>query len=156
MKLLLTAVAAIWLLSCHPADSAKENKFDIAPVKAHITEMNKSYSQRFMTNDTAYYNKRYCKDAVVYSPGLPAVTGRDSIISFFYQNGTNKETKIDLPPGNIYGDADLVVEEGSYDFPDGKGGSFDKGKFIALWKQEEGKWKLYREIWNTDMMPAVK
>jgi ketosteroid isomerase-like protein len=156
MKLLLTAATAICLLSCNHADKAKENKFDIAPVKAHIAEMNKSYSQRFMTNDTAYYNQRYCKDAAVYSPGLPAVLGRDSIISFFYQNGTNKDAKIDLPPGNIYGDAGLIVEEGLYDFPDGKGGSFDKGKFIAIWKQEEGKWKLYREIWNTDVAPVVK
>jgi hypothetical protein len=36
-------------------------------------------------------------------------------------------------------------------FPDGKGGSVDKGKFIALWKQEVGKWKMYREIWNYDI-----
>jgi hypothetical protein len=47
----------------------------------------------------------------------------------------------------------MVVEEGDYVFPDGKGGSFDKGKFIALWKPEDGKWKLYREIWNTDITP---
>jgi ketosteroid isomerase-like protein len=59
-----------------------------------------------------------------------------------------------LPIGNIYGNESLVVEEGTYNFPDGKGGSFDKGKFIALWKQEGGKWKLYREIWNTDMPPS--
>ena len=52
---------------------------------------------------------------------------------------------------NITGTSDLIVEEGSYDFPDDKGGSFDKGKFIALWKQEDGNWKLWREIWNTDL-----
>jgi len=44
----------------------------------------------------------------------------------------------------------IWLEEGSYDFPDGKGGSFDKGKFIAIWKQEDGRWKLFREIWNSD------
>lgn len=156
MKLLLAIAVTVGCTSCTHTDKAAESKFDIGPVKAHILEMNKSYSQRFMTNDTAYYNLRYCKDAAVYSPGVPAVAGRDSIISFFYQNGTNKEAKIDLPPGNVYGDENLVVEEGVYDFPDGKGGSFDKGKFIALWKQEEGKWKLYREIWNTDLSPVAK
>ncbi len=115
--------------------------------------MNKTYSKRFMTNDTAFYYDRYCKDTEVYSPQVAAVKGRDAIISFFYQNGCNKETVIDLPAGNIYGNASLVVEEGTYNFPDGKGGSFDKGKFIALWKQEDGQWKLYREIWNTDIAP---
>ena len=113
--------------------------------------MNESYSERFMTNDTAFYVARYCTDAQVYSPGMPAVMGRDSIRAFFYNNGNNKEAKIELPAGNFYGNADFVIEDGTYSFPDGKGGNVDKGKFIAIWKKEDGVWKLYREIWNTDM-----
>ncbi|MEN9569113.1 MAG: hypothetical protein RL172_344 [Bacteroidota bacterium] len=127
--------------------------FDLASVKNHIAEMNKSYSQRFTTADTAYYIQRYCKDAEVYCPGVAPVKSRDSIISFFYANGTNKDTQIQLPIGNVYGSDGLVVEEGTYNFPDGKGGSLDNGKFIALWKQEDGVWKLYREIWNSNSMP---
>jgi ketosteroid isomerase-like protein len=88
------------------------------------------------------------------SPNVPLVKGREAIRKFFYNDGQNNEAIIELPDGNIYGDKDLVVEEGVYNFPDGKGGSVDKGKFIALWKQEDGKWKLYREIWNTDLPPA--
>lgn len=156
MRILLAAVMITCLSSCHHTKDEKPITFDIAPVKAHIEEMNRSYSKRFTTNDTAYYNMRYCKDAAVYSPGMPAVMGRDSIISFFYQNGNNSEATIELPTGSIYGNAELVVEEGNYNFPDGKGGSLDKGKFIALWKQEDGKWKLYREIWNTDMAPGPR
>jgi ketosteroid isomerase-like protein len=148
MKLLFFATVVL-LVSCNQ-HKHEETKFDIEPVKAHIIEMNKSYSDRFSSNDTSYYNSRYCKDAEVYSPGLTAIKGRDSIRAFFYNNGNNTEAKIELPTGNIYGNAELVVEEGIYNFPDGKGGSVDKGKFIALWKQEEGKWKLYREIWNSD------
>ena len=134
-------------------DPASTN-FNLDSVKTYITEMNKSYGQRFKTNDTAFYKERYCKDAAVYCPNLPAVVGIDSIISFFYGGGNNKETIIELPPNNVSGTADLVVEDGPYNFPDGKGGSVDKGKFIALWKQEDGKWKLYREIWNTDLPPG--
>ncbi len=156
MKKFLFLPVTFLLASCgdHGEENEqKKNSFDIGVVKSHIIEMNKTYSNRFMTNDTAFYNDRYCKEAEVYSPGVPAVKGRDAIREFFYSNGANKEAKIDLPPGNFYGDEDLVVEEGSYDFPDGKGGSVDKGKFIALWKQEDGKWKLFREIWNSDIPP---
>lgn len=152
MRKLVFLLLTAGMLACQSKEPGKatKNDFSIDSVKAHIIKMNESYSQRFMTNDTAYYISRYCRDAQVYSPGVPAVVGRDSIINFFYQNGTNKEAKIELPAGNIYGNGELVVEEGTYNFPDGKGGSFDKGKFIALWKQEDGQWKLYREIWNTD------
>jgi len=152
MRKLVFLLLTTSMLACQSKKPGKvtQSDFSIDSVKTHIIKMNESYSQRFMTNDTAYYISRYCRDAQVYSPGVPAVVGRDSIINFFYQNGTNKEAKIELPAGNIYGNEELVVEEGTYNFPDGKGGSFDKGKFIALWKQEDGQWKLYREIWNTD------
>lgn len=158
MKRLLYIVSLLVTISCNQNQSSekKDAAFDITSVKSHIEEMNKTYSNRFATNDTTFYNARYCKDAEVYCPGLAAVKGRDSIRNFFYQNGTNKEVKIELPPGNIYGNGELVAEEGTYNFPDGKGGSVDKGKFIALWKQEDGKWKLFREIWNTDLAPANK
>lgn len=143
------------IIGCQSEKSTDKNKssFILDSVKAHIIKMNESYSQRFMSNDSAFYAERYCTDAQVYSPGVPAVMGRDSIRSFFYNGGNNTDAKIDLPAGNFYGNADLVVEDGTYSFPDGKGGIADKGKFIAIWKQEDGQWKLYREIWNTDITP---
>jgi ketosteroid isomerase-like protein len=149
--LLLTAA----IISCQSkkAGEAAKSAFSIDSAMAHILKMNESYSQRFTTNDSAFYVERYCHDAEVYAPNMPSVKGREAIRKFFYNDGNNKEATIELPPGNFYGGPDYVVEDGTYNFPDGKGGSADKGKFIALWKQEDGKWKLYREIWNTDMMP---
>lgn len=150
---LLLVVAA--LAGCQSGASGKtgKNRFSIDSVKAHVLKMNESYGERFMTNDTAFYVARYCTDAQVYSPGMPAVEGRDSIRAFFYNNGNNKEAKIELPEGKFYGNDEMVIEDGTYSFPDGKGGVADKGKFIAIWKQEDGIWKLYREIWNSDIPP---
>ena len=152
MKQLLLLVLGTSLFSCQSnhLGKAKTNSFNIDSVKTHIIKMNESYSERFMTADSAFYVARYVADAEVYSPGVPAIKGREAIRKFFYNGGNNKDAKIELPVGNIYGGEELVVEEGTYNFPDGKGGSADKGKFIALWKQESGKWKLFREIWNSD------
>jgi len=154
MRTILFVMLATYVAGCNSTPTSIDSasmSFNLDSVKAYITEMNKSYGHRFKTNDTAFYKERYCKDAAVYCPNVPAVVGIDSIISFFYGGGNNTETIIELPPNNISGNTDLVVEDGPYNFPDGKGGSVDKGKFIALWKQEDGKWKLYREIWNTDL-----
>lgn len=152
-KLIISVLVIFTIYACN--NKQQQAKFDVNVVKNHIVEMNKTYSKRFTTNDTAFYNERYCKDAVILSPNMPIVLGRDSIIKFFYGDGKNTEAVIELPIGNVYGNEELVVEEGTYNFPDGKGGYFDKGKFIALWKQENDKWKLYREIWNTDL-PLIK
>lgn len=153
MRKLIFPLLAVTLLACQSKESGNgtKNDFSIDSVKAHIIKMNESYTQRFTTKDSIYFADRYCKDAQVLSPNIPVVASRDSIIKFFRGDGSGTDVKMELPIGNVYGDEDLVVEEGTYNFPDGKGGSFDKGKFIALWKQEDGKWKLYREIWNTDL-----
>lgn len=156
MKRLIAIIVSFLLASCGQQEASKETaetKFDIEPVKKHIYEMNKLYGNRFIKNDTAFYLEHYCTDAKVMPNNMPSVTGREAIQKFFYGDGQNKEMTIELPDGNIYGNEELVVEESTYNFPDGKGGSFDKGKFIALWKQEDGKWKLFREIWNSDNAP---
>jgi ketosteroid isomerase-like protein len=155
MRIFLIIAITAYLLSCNEQQAVTEaSAFNLDSVNNHIAEMNKTYGQRFVTKDSIFYVNRYCKDAEVYAPGLPAVKGRETIRSFFFQGGEGREMVIELPTGNFYGNEDLVIEESTYNFPDGKGGSVDKGKFIAIWKQEDGKWKLYREIWNTDVAPV--
>ena len=153
MRKLLFLFFPISIIACQSKETGTTTTttFSIDSAKAYIIKMNESYSERFMSEDSAFYVARYCIDAEVYSPGVPAVKGREAIRKFFYNGGNNKEAKIELPAGNFYGNEDMVVEEGSYSFPDGKGGSVDKGKFIALWKKENDIWKLYREIWNSDI-----
>jgi ketosteroid isomerase-like protein len=143
--------AGCLLASCNTKTSTGKSDFSLDTVKAHIAEMNKNYGYRFTHNDTAFIAARYCAGAEVYPAEHPIIKGRDSIRTYYYDGGRNTEITILINAANIYGSADLVVEEGSYDFPDGKGGSYDKGKFIALWKEEAGRWKLFREIWNTDI-----
>ncbi len=158
MKRVLVPILSLVMISCNAVQEPanKTEAFDIVVVKNYIEEMNKTYGDRFLHNDTGFYYTRYCKDAVAMPDQQPAVIGRDSIISFNYNNGANKEFKVIITAENIYGNSELVVEEGIYSFPDEKGGSYDNGKFIALWKHEDGKWKLYREIWNSNNKPTAR
>jgi hypothetical protein len=76
MRLLITTIILCCATACQHTDKEKPATFDIGTAQKYIAEMNNSYNQRFTTNDTAYYNERYCKDAAVYSPGMPAIVGR--------------------------------------------------------------------------------
>ena len=49
----------------------------------------------------------------------------------------------------------MVSEVGSYSMTDKSGKEIDKGKYIVLWKMEDGKWKLHRDIFNSDMPPMA-
>ena len=57
-----------------------------------------------------------------------------------------------LNAGDITGNADQVVETGTWEMGDGSK-TIDKGKYIVVWKKENGNWKLWRDIWNSDNPP---
>ncbi len=139
----------VLMVGCTTKVERKES-FDLATVKQHIHQANQTYGERFRNNDPAWYAERYTVDACAMPPNEPASCGRDGIRAFNYNDGANAEINVVITETAIYGSAEAVVEEGTFDFPDDKGGSYDKGKFIAIWKQEDGKWKLYREIWSSD------
>jgi ketosteroid isomerase-like protein len=154
MRFWIISFATILFLSACSSDNKRELSeqplFDLTTVKQQITLANEKYNDRFVNADSALYVERYTVDAAIFPAENPIVKGRQAIMNYYYNGGVNKEFTIVITAIDIYGTKDLVVEEGLYDFPDGKGGSYDKGKFIALWKMEEGVWKLYREIWNAD------
>lgn len=150
------ATALLFACANKSPGTVADNSFSLDEVKSFVDSLNKIYGDRFKSNDTALYADRYCKDAVIMPEQMPQVKGRDSIRNFNYNDGKNKDFKVAITATNIYGGPDVVVEEGYYTFPGDDGVIYDKGKFIAIWKQEDGKWKLYREVWNTDNAPPVK
>jgi ketosteroid isomerase-like protein len=157
IKVLVLYFIAWTLLSC--MDNKVKNpgkQFDIEEVRNIIREANNVYGNRFSTDDKTWYLDKYCEDACAMPEKMESVCGIDAIIKYYYDNGKNKDFKISIKEIEIYGNPEIVVEEGIYDFPDGKGGSFDKGKFIAVWKFVHGKWKIYREIWNSSLDGSVE
>ena len=152
MKKIMLFVLIFQITSCMESNKTDQvNQFDIEKVRKIISDANKVYGDRFTTKDSAWYVDKYCKNACAMPEKMSSVCGIDSIIKYYYNDGNNKDFKIIIKEIDVYGNQELVVEEGIYDFPDGKGGSFDKGKFIAIWKFEDNKWKIYREIWNSSV-----
>ena len=60
---------------------------------------------------------------------------------------------IKITTEEVSGGSEAVAEIGTYEMFGDKNVSLDKGKFIVVWKQENGKWKMHRDVWNSDMPP---
>jgi ketosteroid isomerase-like protein len=54
------------------------------------------------------------------------------------------------------GDENFVTEEGLFEIKTKEDAPIDKGKYLVLWKKEDGKWKLHRDISNSDLPAATK
>jgi ketosteroid isomerase-like protein len=52
----------------------------------------------------------------------------------------------------------MLTEEGEVTLETKEGKQIDKGKYIALWKKEDDKWKLFRDCYSSDLPvpPASK
>ncbi|MBT8400835.1 MAG: DUF4440 domain-containing protein, partial [Rhodothermia bacterium] len=46
---------------------------------------------------------------------------------------------------------DWAVEVGSFVANSADGEHLDHGPYMALWKKVDGKWMLYRDMWNSSM-----
>jgi ketosteroid isomerase-like protein len=140
----------------------KEMKsFDLAAAKKVIDSTNAVFGSMISKGDSVGLASLYTSDAKFMSPNMPTANGRNGVQSafagLFAAMGTPGLT---LTSSDVWGTEELVTEVGSYTMTDKSGKEIDKGKYIDLWKMEDGKWKIHRDIFNSDMplmaMPPAK
>ena len=49
---------------------------------------------------------------------------------------------------------DFVTEHGVYDFKNAEGKSLGRGKYLVVWKRTPSGWRMYRDMFNNDALPA--
>ena len=138
--------------------TVKEEKstFDLDAAKKAIDSTNALLATLISKGDSVGIAALYTSDAKFMGEHMPAVSGRSAIQSafagMFAAMGTPafKFTAVE-----VSGTQDQVSEVGTYSMADKSGKEVDKGKYIVLWKMEDGKWKLHRDIFNSDMPPMA-
>ena len=51
----------------------------------------------------------------------------------------------------LEGEGNTRIEGGRYTLRDGDGEILDMGKYLVLWKRQNGRWKAHCDIFNTSM-----
>lgn len=150
------------LSSCNNADTSKttekENKpnFDLTVAKKEIEDSNRNFMDLVAKGDTIGLANSYTTDAKFMNAGSPAAVGRANIqhaMSGMVKSGI---TKVDLRTKEVFGTEDLMAEEGELTLYV-KDKAVSEEKYIVLWKKEDGRWKLFRDIFNSNApAPASK
>ena len=155
-RLLIPLVYVFFLMATCKSDCDKGDKqaccsaFDISKIEEQINKSNETYVDRFFIADSTKFSQYYTKTANVYPDGYKRLSGIGEIHKFFYNDGKNGQMKMKLTTGLLHGSQDAVIEEGFYSIKSTDDKELDKGKFIAIWKEEDGVWKVQSEIWNSD------
>lgn len=111
--------------------------------------------EKFMTTysrgDAAGMAALYTENGQLMPPNSDFVTGRPAIQTIFqaFMDMGIKAIKLETVETEGYGDT--AFEVGRFTL-EGEGGQvLDQGKYIVIWKQVAGQWKLHRDIFNSSL-----
>lgn len=153
MRLLFVSATVMTLtlatISCTQKDKKKE--FDKVAATQAIEKENQIFTEAFNKGDSIAATNGYASDAKFMPPNQKAVSGRANIqtaIAGFIKAGASGLT---IKPIEVWGDENMLTVEEEWSMTDKEGKEIDRGKSLELWKMEEGKWKLFRDIFNSDL-----
>ncbi|MEI7959883.1 MAG: DUF4440 domain-containing protein [Chitinophagaceae bacterium] len=152
-KILFTALIASSLFACK---SETKPAFDLANAKKEIEAADQALVEFMAKGDSAGMASAYSKDGLLMLNNMPSVKGNDQLAAVwgsFIRAGVSKLTLTTL---EVWGDENFVTEEGLFEIKTKEDAPIDKGKYLVLWKKEDGKWKVHRDISNTDLPAATK
>ena len=116
-----------------------------------IADVNREFTEAFARGDSAGVATFYTADGQLLPPNSEIVTGHESIAGFwqFVMGLGIKTIRLDSSEVGVQGG--MAVEIGQYTLSGADGNAMDTGKYLVVWRNEGGSWKLHRDIWNTSM-----
>lgn len=120
--------------------------------EAAIRAGTEAWKAAWNAGDAAALASLYAEDATVMAPGQEPAVGRAAIEAGM---GSALEAvpggQMELETLEVMVNDDMAVEIGRFVFSGADGSHVDHGPYVAVWKQVDGKWLLYRDIWNSSM-----
>ena len=145
------AVLLAALCACKPADTT-------AGAKQAINAANAQWPRLTSTGHADSLAEFYAADAVIMPPNMATMRGKDAIKTFFAAlNTMDPRPSLTLRSERVVGSGAMAVETGrwTWTFPAGAKPpagmpAADSGKYIVHWEQQNGKWLMVDDIWNSD------
>ena len=120
-------------------------------VQAAIAAANENSMAAFKRGDAAGMAKFYTENGQLLQTGSDFVTGKAAIQAFWQAAMDMGRKTVRLEIVEAEGHGDTAIEIGKYTLSWEAGNVMDKGKYVVIWKQEGGQWKLHRDIWNSSL-----
>jgi len=149
-------VIAILVSGCASSQMMPANDAENA-----IKEHNVAFATAMRAGDMDAIVNSYTSDGMVMPPNMPGAHGTNEIRATwtgFLSPFSN--TELTLIADDVQQSGDMAVETGRYIVhltPKGTTAAVsDNGKYVVAWKKVNGRWRIYRDIFNSDLpLPAA-
>lgn len=117
----------------------------------YIDSANILFSQQFANKDSVGLTNWYWPDAELLFSNEEPITGLDNIRHSWYGMMAYGFKSFTFKTTDIRGAGNLIVETGAYELKDSKDSLADRGKYIVVWENRDGSWKIIRDVGNTSL-----
>ena len=118
-------------------------------LQAKIEIANQRFMEAFERGDASGLAALYTEGGQLLPTHSDTITGSSAIKAFWKGAMEMGLKKAKLETIELEGQGDTAMEVGKYTLLLEGGQVADSGKYIVIWKNEGGTWKLHRDIWNT-------
>ncbi len=134
------------------AAAAAAPAVDTAAIASHIHDLDQRWSQAAARHDVDAFTSFYARDGLAMPPGAGTATGPEAIANAL--RGLLADTTIALrfEPRTLHVGAagDMAWEHGTWEVRKVGADVLDHGKFVVVWKNVDGEWKVAADIYNSD------
>ena len=124
------------------------SSINLEAARTEIDAANKNFGKAMMAGDSAAVTALYHSEARAYPPNSPATDGKGMGAMSRFVNGLQL-AHFDVTTKDLTPEGDMIVETGTWSIGV-TGKELDNGKSLVLWKMENGHWKIWRDMWNSD------
>lgn len=136
------------------AQQAHTTAVDLSVMRTIIESQNDRFTKAHVAGDIATIDAMFPRDARSFPPGADAAVGLAAIHDLTAEYLRAGVTEFREDTTDFYGSQDLLIDAGTYVMTYGADHVVERGKYLNVWKQEDGDWKIHANIWNTSSAPA--
>ena len=125
----------------------------LTPTEVHdgIVTVNEIFMAAFSRGDAAALAAIYTEDGKLLPPHSDIITGKQAIEAFWQGAMDMGIKQIRLESLDVEGEGHMAYDVGKVTLLGADGQMIDTGKYVVVWKQEHGQWKVHFDIWNSNL-----
>lgn len=136
------------LMGCQQKVDKQElnSEIDISSFEKEIELRLREYENHLKNGDSIALGDMYMDDAEI----IPSTVGRENIIKAFGGMIRDSITGSSFKTTKLWGNDQLLVEDGTGIWYHANGSAVGSGRYLLVWKKDNGKWKILRDTWFPD------
>lgn len=152
MRKVVTIVALALSAGLTACSGPKQQEFGTSDQQA-LRQATTALETAFNAKEVDKILPLYADNSVFMPPNKPLLRGRVPLKSYYDGLLNRGSTDLKLTPSDVAGHGPLAYESGAYSMMNGE--TRDRGKFLFVFRNLGGNWKIEYASWSSDLPPAV-